>query len=107
MVITDPVVSKMVERIREAVHPDRIVLFGSRARGEGTPTSDVDILVVARSAEPRWKRTVPLYRLLAGSGVAKDIVWWTPEEVEAWRGVPSHFINRVLSEGRVLYEKPA
>jgi hypothetical protein len=40
-------------------------------------------------------------------GVAKDIVWWTPEEVAEWRGVRSHFINTVLREGRVLYEKSA
>ncbi len=105
MVITDPTIAKMAERIREAVHPDRIILFGSRARGEGGPESDVDLLVVAPSGEPRWRRTVPLYRLLAGMGVAKDIVWWTPEEIAEWRGVRAHFINRVLSEGQVLYEK--
>ncbi|RLC91516.1 MAG: nucleotidyltransferase domain-containing protein, partial [Chloroflexi bacterium] len=35
-----------------------------------------------------------------------DIVWWTPEEVEEWRGVRSHFINTALREGKVLYEKP-
>ncbi|KPJ58008.1 MAG: hypothetical protein AMS16_00090 [Planctomycetes bacterium DG_58] len=107
MVIADPQIAKMVEGIRKAVHPDRIILFGSRARGEGVPGSDVDLLVVARSSEARWKRTVPLYELLAGMGVAKDIIWWTPEEIEEWRGVRSHFINRVLSEGQVVYERPA
>ena len=107
MVQADPTTMKMVERIREAVHPDRIILFGSRARGEETSTSDVDLLVVGPSDEPRWRRATPLYKLLAGMGVAKDIVWWTPEEIEEWREVPTHFINRVLSEGRVLYEKSA
>ena len=107
MVQADAIAVKMMERIREAVHPDRIILFGSRARGETGSASDVDLLVVAPSAQPRWKRTVPLYKLLAGMGVAKDIVWWTPEEIEEWRGVRSHFINRVLREGKVLYEKSA
>ena len=107
MIVAERLIAKMVEGIREAVHPDRIILFGSRARGEGVPGSDVDLLVVAQSSEPRWKRTLPLYKLLAGRGIAKDIVWWTPEEIEEWRGVRSHFINRVLSEGRVVYEKPA
>ena len=107
MVIADPKIAKMVEGIRDAVHPDRIVLFGSRARGDAAADSDVDLLVVARSSEPRWRRAVPLYKLLAGMGVAKDILWWTPEEISEWQGVKSHFINRVLSEGQVLYEKPA
>ena len=104
---TEELLDEIAARIREAVHPARIILFGSRARGESGPQSDFDILIVAPSSLPRWKRTMPIYRLLAGVGVPKDIVWWTPEEVEEWRGVRSHFINTVLREGRVLYEKPS
>jgi uncharacterized protein len=104
---SEHVLSEVVARIRETVHPDRLVLFGSRARGDAGPHSDFDLLIVAPSEVPRWRRTPPVYRLLAGLGVAKDLVWWTPAEVEEWRGVRSHFINRVLREGRVLYEKPA
>jgi len=49
----------------------------------------------------------PLYRLLAGVDVPKDIVWWTPEEVAEWGEVKSHFINVVLRQGVVLYEATA
>lgn len=101
----DEVLAEIVVRIREAVHPERVILFGSHARGEGRPDSDLDILIVAPSPLPRWKRTPPIYRLLAGLGVSKDLVWWTPQEVAEWRGVRSHFINRALDEGEVLYEK--
>jgi len=104
---SEAIARQMAKRIREAVDPDRIILFGSHARGEQSRESDYDILIVAPSQLPRWKRTVPIYRLLAGTGVPKDILWWTPEEVEEWRGVRSHFINAVLREGRVLYERPA
>jgi uncharacterized protein len=107
MVQADAVAMKMVERIREAVDPDRIVLFGSRGRGEENPDSDFDILIVAPSKEPRWRRAVPVYQLLAGLGVPKDILWWTPREISEWRNVKSHFINRVLGEGKVLYERSA
>ena len=48
-----------------------------------------------------------LHDALAGTGVAKDIVWWTPEEIDEWKNVRSHFISTVLREGKVLYEKPA
>jgi len=69
--------------------------------------ADFDLLIIAPSDLPRWQRTPPLYQLLAGLGVPKDIVWWTLEEVEEWRGVKSHFVNTALREGKVLYEKPA
>ena len=101
------IIGEMTERIRDMIAPDKIILFGSRARGEGGANSDFDLLIIAPSSLPRWQRTPPLYRLLAGLGVPKDIVWWTPEEVEEWRGVKSHFINTALREGKVLYEKPA
>ncbi|MBL7063285.1 MAG: nucleotidyltransferase domain-containing protein [Anaerolineae bacterium] len=105
--VTSKVVAEMVTRIREAVRPSKIVLFGSQARGEARPGSDLDLLIIAPSTLPRWRRTPPLYRLLAGMGVPKDIVWWTSEEVEEWRGVKSHFINTAMREGKVLYEKSA
>lgn len=97
----------MTQRIVERFRPQRIILFGSHARGDAQPTSDFDLLIVAPSSEPRWQRVVPVYRALAGIGVPKDIVWWTPEEIAEWRGVKSHFINTILREGRVLYENPA
>lgn len=98
---------KMTRRIVERFRPQRIILFGSRARGSARPTSDFDLLIIAPSPEPRWQRVVPVYRALAGLGIPKDIVWWTPEEIAEWHGVKSHFINTVLREGKVLYENPA
>ena len=98
---------QITRRIVEGFHPQRLILFGSRARGDERRDSDVDQLIVAPSAEPRWRRAVPVYRALAGLGVPKDIVWWTPEEIAEWRGVKTHFINTVLREGIVLYENPA
>ena len=100
-------IASMVGRIVECFHPQKIILFGSHARGEAQDDSDFDLLIVAPSDEPRWRRTVPIYRLLAGLGVPKDIVWWTPEEIAEWQGVKSHFINTALREGKVLYERPA
>ena len=98
-------ISQLYEQIVDAVHPRRIILFGSRARGDSRSESDVDLLIVAPSTQPQWQRTAMLYRLLAGAGVAKDLVWWTPEEIEEWRGVKNHFINRVLREGKLVYEE--
>ena len=103
----ESLVTEMADRIRRAVDPDRIVLFGSRARGDDTDQSDYDLLIVAPSSLPRWRRPAKIYGLLAGLGVPKEIVWWTAEEVAEWRGVRAHFINTALREGKVLYERSA
>lgn len=100
-------IEKMTQRIVECFHPQSIILFGSSARGDEKEGSDIDLLIVAPSEEPRWQRTIPVYRELAGSGVSKDIIWWTPEEIAEWHGVRGHFINTAIREGKVLYEKPA
>lgn len=101
----DERIREMVRRIVEAVNPERVIMFGSRARGEGRPDSDVDLMIIAPSELPVWRRTMPLYMLLGGLGLAKDLLWWTPEEVEEWREVRSHIISWALREGKVLYER--
>lgn len=98
---------EIVTRIVEHFQPQRLILFGSHARREARVESDFDLLIIAPSNELRWRRTVPVYRLLAGLGVAKDILWWTPEEIAEWRDVKSHLIHRALQEGEVLYERAA
>jgi predicted nucleotidyltransferase len=94
-----------VRRILKVVRPQKIILFGSRARGDSNPHSDYDILVVAPSRLPRWERTPKIYKALAGLGVPKDVVWWTPKEIKEWRSVESHFITTAIQEGKILYEK--
>jgi uncharacterized protein len=101
------VIGEIVARVRAVVDPCRIILFGSRGRGEAGPRSDYDILIIAPSDQPRWRRTVPVYRALAGLNVPKDVVWWTPDEIEEWRNVKSHFITTAVREGKVLYESAA
>ena len=103
----DPLLAEITHQIVAHFDPQQIILFGSYARGEAREDSDLDLLIVAPSDEPRWRRVVPVYRLLVGLSVPKEIVWWTPDEIAEWREVPSHFIHRALREGQVLYEKSA
>lgn len=98
-------IEKMTQRIVERFHPQRIILFGSHARGEEKSGSDIDLLIIAPSDKPRWQRTVPVYRELAGFGIPKDIVWWTPEEIAEWKNLNAHFISTAIREGKVLYEE--
>ena len=99
------VLDEIVRCLVEAVDPDRIILFGSRARGDSRPGSDVDLLIVKDSVERPGRREVRAYQALRGMGFPKDILWYTPQEIEDWAGVRNHVISRALREGRVLYEK--
>jgi len=103
----DQLLNEIVSRIREAADPERLVLFGSRARGTARADSDFDILVIKESGEPRYKRSAPLYTKVADLPVEVEIVVYTPEEVHDWSRVPQAFVTTAIREGRVLYERAA
>ena len=104
----DPAIfPKIVERIRRVSKPRRIVLFGSRARGDHRPNSDIDILVIEDSKLPRHRRAIPLYAALSDLplDIDAEVVVYTPAEVEDWRGASAAFVTTALREGKVLYEE--
>jgi len=105
--IDDAKLEEIVRRLVQSVDPDRIIMFGSRARGEAGPDSDLDILIVKDSDEPRHRRAIPAYHALAGLGIPTDILWRTAAEIEEWAGVPNYVTTRALREGRILYERAA
>jgi predicted nucleotidyltransferase len=101
--VDDRLLQEIVRRIRAAGRPQRIVLFGSRARGDARPDSDLDLLIIEESSEPRHKRPVPYLRALLGLFPAKDVLVYSPAEVAAWADVPNAFVTTVLREGKTLY----
>ena len=105
VVVDQGVLDKIVRRLVEAIDPDRIILFGSRARGDARPDSDVDLLIIKDSDEPGYRRSQRAYRALSDLGIPKDIIWRTPAEIAEWSNVPVYVTTRALDEGKVLYEK--
>ena len=103
--VTDDLLATVVGKIRAAGSPLKIVLFGSRARGRFREDSDLDVLVIEESDLPRYKRGAKYRIALMGLFPSKDIVVWTPSEVEEWAPVSNAFITTILAEGKVLYEK--
>jgi uncharacterized protein len=103
--ITALTLEEVVSRILATGSPLRIVLFGSNARGEAGPKSDLDLLIIEESNLPRCKRAARYLRALVGVFPAKDVVVWTPQEVEAWSRVPGAFITTALREGKTLYAR--
>lgn len=104
--IPDKLLRQIAARIRAAGDPLKIVLFGSWARGDAHPHSDIDLLIVEESDLPRYRRSPRYYRATRGTFPARDIVVWTPEEIQSWAEVPNHFVTTALREGKVLYERP-
>lgn len=101
----DPAIKRMVDRIVEDFDPEQIVLFGSRARGDARPDSDVDLLVVVRGPVRKRELATLIYRALAGMGRPKDIIVVTTDEVERYRDVPGTIVYPALREGQLLYER--
>lgn len=100
-------IAEMVRRIVERFHPERIILFGSHARGTASPQSDVDLLVVMQPHGSKRRRAVEIHGLLAGMGVPKDVIVVTPEEFEAYRDAPGTVIRTVWREGKILHDRAA
>lgn len=101
---------QVVRTIVSEVAPETIILFGSRARGDARPDSDVDLLIV--ETEPfspqrsRRKEAARLYMALRSLGVSKDILLYSREEFDHWKNSLNHVVGRAYREGRVLYSQP-
>jgi len=98
-------IEKVAKHIGEAAHADKIVLFGSHARGDASENSDVDFLVIAESNLPRFKRSRELYKLFKPYPFSMDILVYTPNELEKNKRTPLSFISRVLQEGKTVYAR--
>jgi len=101
------VIEAMATRIAERFHPDRIVLFGSHARGNATSDSDVDLLVIKPISGSKRQERLAMRSVLRGYGLAKDIVLVTPKEVTRYGHTAGSIIRSALEEGRVLYDSAA
>ena len=99
------VIAEMARRIAEAMRPERVILFGSHARGTARPDSDVDLLVVLPANGSKRQQTVAIYGLLAGMGLPKDVVVVTPDEVRRYGHLVGSVIRTALTEGKVLFER--
>jgi uncharacterized protein len=101
----DDLIDRMVARIVEQFHPERIILFGSAARGEAGPDSDIDLLVVMSVDGPRREKAVQIGVAVNDIPVPKDIIVTTPEDFEWRKDVPGTIERPAAREGRLLYAR--
>ena len=102
--ISSETLLKVRERLVDGFAPNRIILFGSQARGTADDRSDVDILVICSFEGKRRHLMLEMDRALRGLRLARDIMVLTPEEFERDRHIPGTIARPAWREGKVLYE---
>ncbi len=104
--ITPDLVAYVVEKIVRDVAPQRIILFGSRSRGQETEASDLDLFVIQDSGRSNRQVRRQIESLLCGRRFGIDLMVATPEQVERNVADGNPFYTRhILGEGKVLYDR--
>jgi len=103
--ISQKILEEVTRRLVDGFHPERIILFGSQARGTADDRSDADFLVITELTAKRRVLMLEMDRALRGVGLARDIVVLTPEEFERDREIPGTIARPAAKEGKVLYER--
>lgn len=104
MLADDRVLAELVRRLVEAFHPEKIFLFGSKARGEAGPDSDYDLLVlVGDEAPPERRRSRLAYQALRGTRTAADVLVWSRKEFDRRLHLTASLPAVVNREGILLY----
>lgn len=102
--VNDSTLAELLRRLVPAYQPERVYLFGSRARGEAGPDSDYDLLlVVADDAPPERRRSRLAYEVLRGTGVAADVLVCTKTWFDRREGLKASLPGTILREGRLLH----
>ena len=101
--VLQEVLDTIIQRVVEVAQPERIILFGSAARGDMGPHSDVDLLVVKSGEFDQGRLVGDIYLHLHGVGQAVDVLVVTPEQVERYRDTHYLIIAPALREGKEVY----
>jgi predicted nucleotidyltransferase len=105
--IDDALIQEITRRIVEGVHPRRVILFGSRARGDARADSDIDLFVEMESLEGPVERHKRVNSLFYGRRWSMDLIVMTPEEVLERRNIRHSMVPTIEKEGKVLFDASA
>ncbi|MCI0513783.1 nucleotidyltransferase domain-containing protein [candidate division KSB1 bacterium] len=97
------ILEELVTNVVTTVHPLRIILFGSTARGEAGVNSDLDLLIIMPDGTHRRNTARILYRVLNRLGIPKDLVVVTESDLHTYSANPSLILASALAEGKELY----
>lgn len=105
----DALIQEMVDCLVAACAPEKIILFGSRGRGDARPDSDLDLMVIEsepfRATRSRRKEMTRLQLVLPKHRLPVDVLVFSRDEIDFWSDSLNHVIGRALREGKTLYER--
>ena len=106
--VTPALLSYIVDKIVHEIATKQIILFGSRARGDASDWSDVDLFIVQDSGKSNWEVRREIEHLLWGRRFGIDLIVRSPGEVA--RNLADNnpfYTQQIFKDGQVLYERPA
>lgn len=104
MLDRDPVLAEVVSRLVSAFHPERIYLFGSKARGDADRDSDYDLMLILPSLnERRYRLSQQAYRVLRGVRTGVDVLVWSKEDFDSRLHLAASLPATIAREGTLLY----
>ena len=103
-VVDENLIAEAARRLAAAAPEAQVILFGSHARGDARPGSDVDFLVVEPEVANEAKESVRLHRTLRDLRVPADVIVVSRDYAERWKEVPGGLVHAALSQCRVLAE---
>ena len=103
IMLDQQILDDIIRRIVEVAQPEKIILFGSAARGDMNRHSDVDLLIIKEGGNAR-RLMAGIYRNLRGAGAAVDAIVVSPSDVERYKDSHALIIKPALKEGKVVYE---
>lgn len=98
-------IRNMVQRIAAQFRPDKIILFGSHARGDARPDSDVDLMVIMPVQGSKRQKATEIDMALADRTVPLDLLVVTPEDFERGQAEIGSVLRPAALEGQVLYDR--
>ena len=101
----DPELIETITRtIVSSLHPNRVLMFGSRARNDNGADSDIDLFVEMETEKSPPERAIQVASLFGLHSWSLDVVVYTPAEVRKFREIQGSFISTIEKEGQILYE---
>jgi len=97
-------IARLVKVLVRRYQPEKIILFGSLAHGKATEESDIDLLIIKKTKEPRIYRRSKALRGIPRKAPL-DVLILTPEEVKFLEEKQSPFIREITTQGKILYER--
>jgi len=101
--LSSEILQEIINRITDVAHPERIIMFGSAARGEMDQDSDIDLLVVKSGEYNQNKLTREIYINMIGIEQSVDIIMATPEQIEKYKNINYLIIAPAIREGKEIY----